>query len=76
MARAKSKTTRPAKADIAARPPADEAREPIVSMKGSREYQAWFEGIHKKTYIPKAQIVRLALAEWAASHGHPVPPEM
>jgi hypothetical protein len=67
-ARAKKKTGAP--------PPSELERETIVNMKGSPEYAAWLEAIHRKTYISKVQIVRLALTEWAAKNGHPTPPEI
>jgi hypothetical protein len=73
MARPKAK----AKKKTAAPPPAAEPERPtIVNLKGSPEYAEWLEAIHRKTYIPKAQIFRLALAEWAERHGHPAPPEI
>jgi hypothetical protein len=51
-------------------------RETVVNMKGSAEYVAWVDGVHRKTHIPKVQIFRLAIAEWAEKHGHPAPPEI
>lgn len=63
----------------AGRPPLpakDASRETIINMKGSPEYAAWLESLHRKTYISKVQIVRLALQEWAAKHGHDAPPEI
>ncbi|MDG3008513.1 hypothetical protein [Paludisphaera mucosa] len=45
-------------------------------MKGSPEYAAWLEGLHRKTHISKVQIVRLALQEWSAKNGHSAPPEI
>lgn len=56
------------------RPPAPRSTG-IIHLKGSPEYVAWLRGVHKATYIPRATIFRLALAEWAAKHGHPAPPE-
>jgi hypothetical protein len=70
MARAKTKKA-------VTPPPAIELeRESIVNMKGSPEYAGWLEGVHKKTHIPKVQIIRLALSEWAEKHGHTLPPEI
>lgn len=63
----------------AGRPPLpakDAERETIVNMKGSKAYADWLEAVHKKTYISKVQIVRLALMEWAAKYGHDAPPEI
>lgn len=57
-------------------PLADEAREAILSMKGSPEYAAWLEAIHRRTHIPKVQIFRIAVAEWAERLGLPAPPEI
>ena len=68
-----------AKRKGAAAPPKPEergARETVIHMKGSNEYVKWLESVHKKTHIPKVQIFRLALEEWAAANGHPSPPEI
>jgi hypothetical protein len=51
-------------------------RETVINMKGSAEYAAWLEDVHRKTHIPKVQIFCLAIAEWAERHGHPSPPEI
>lgn len=48
----------------------------IIHLKGTPEYAMWLDGVHRKTHIPKATIIRLAVAEWAARNGHPVPPEL
>jgi hypothetical protein len=45
-------------------------------MKGSAEYAAWLDEVHRKTHIPKVQIFRIAVAEWASRNGHGVPPEI
>jgi hypothetical protein len=68
-----------AKTKKAGRPPLpakDAARETIINMKGSPEYAEWLDSLHKRTYISKVQIVRLALKEWAAKNGHPAPPDL
>jgi hypothetical protein len=58
-------------------PPTEEPeRETIVNMKGSPEYSAWLEELHRKTHIPKVQIFRVAIADWAARNGHRPPPEI
>lgn len=57
-------------------PPSETERETIVNMKGSPEYSAWLEDLHRKTHIPKVQIFRLAIADWAAKNGHSTPPEI
>jgi hypothetical protein len=51
-------------------------RSNVIVLKGSRQYVDWFNSLHEKTHIPKATIVRLALAEWAKKQGHATPPEM
>jgi len=50
------------------------ARSTIINLKGSTEQVDWLESVHRKTHLPKAVIVRLALSEWAAAHGHPTFP--
>lgn len=59
-------------------PPPEERgeRETVVHMKGSPEYVDWLENAHKKTHIPKVQIFRLAVTDWAAKNGLPPPPEI
>lgn len=58
--------------------PAEERgdRETVIHMKGSPEYVDWLEAVHKTTRIPKVQIFRMAIEEWAVKHGHPSPPEI
>src|SRR5690348_14650190 len=51
-------------------------RSNVIVLKGSTEYVDWFNTLHEKTHIPKATIVRLALADWAKKNGHSAPPEM
>jgi hypothetical protein len=60
------------------RPPAksDGERETVIHMKGSPQYVAWLDQIHKKSRIPKVQLFRWAMAEWAKAHGYPAPPEI
>lgn len=60
------------------RPPSASAeeRETVIHMKGSPEYVRWLERLHKKTRIPKVQLFRWAMAEWAKKHGHEEPPEI
>lgn len=68
---------RPKNAKPAAPPaPAETERETIINMKGSPEYSAWLEEVHRKTHIPKVQIFRLAMADWAAKNGYRTPPEI
>jgi hypothetical protein len=47
----------------------------VINLKGSAEYQEWLSSLSKKTHIPAAMIVRLALSDWAANNGHASPPE-
>jgi hypothetical protein len=49
-------------------------RTTIINLKGSQEQADWLEAVHRKTHIAKSVIVRLALGEWAARHGHPAFP--
>lgn len=52
------------------------ARTTIISLKGTQKQADWLESVHRKTHIPKAVIIRLALAEWAKSRGYgPFPTE-
>ena len=46
----------------------------VINLKGSDDYRDWLSGVSKKTHIPAASIVRLALAEWAFTYGHKAPP--
>ena len=58
-------------------PPEDRSeRETIIHMKGSAEYVAWLDGVHRKTHIPKVQLFRIAIAEWAKRNGDDEPPEI
>lgn len=68
MARPRKNATKPKAGEL--------DRETVINMKGSPEYAAWLDDIHKKTHIPKVQIFRLAVADWAKAHGHPAPPEI
>jgi hypothetical protein len=52
-----------------------DARTVIIHLKGSHEYAAWLEEVHRETHLPKATIVRLALTEWAAKNKRKTPPE-
>jgi hypothetical protein len=51
-------------------------RETVIHMKGSADYVDWLEEVHRKTHIPKVQIFRIAVAEWAERNGHREPPEI
>ncbi len=54
--------------------PTQAGRVTIINLKGTAEEGAWLEEVHRKTHVPKAVIVRLALAEWAKRNGHPAYP--
>lgn len=56
--------------------PTPDERETVIHMKGSPDYVQWLDKVHKKTHIPKVQIVRLALIDWAKKNGHAAPPEI
>lgn len=47
----------------------------VINLKGTDQYRDWLSGVSKKTRIPAASIVRLALEEWASKYGHSTPPE-
>lgn len=51
--------------------PAPVPRITIINLKGTEAQAEWLEAIHRKTYISKTVIVRLALNEWAEKNGHP-----
>lgn len=48
----------------------------IIHLKGSQEYSAWLEEVHKKSHISKASIFRVAVMEWAQRNGYRTPPEL
>jgi hypothetical protein len=61
---------------VGANPDAVEAMEPkgqvsVIHLQGPTEEKDWLTLANKKTHLPKATIVRLALAEWGASQGLP-----
>lgn len=66
MARPKGRPKQPAKAEAAG-----DARVTIINLKGTQDQADWLDAIHRKTFIPKTTIVRLALAAWAEQNGHP-----
>lgn len=66
-----------ARAKKAVPPPEEPAeRASVIHMKGSPEYVEWVEKAHRKTHIPKVQIFRLALVDWAEKNGLDAPPEI
>jgi hypothetical protein len=74
MARPKPKPKPKPKGKAAS--PAGPENRTVINMKGTVAYIEWLEAVHRKTHIPKAQIVRLALADWAKANGHQAPPEI
>jgi hypothetical protein len=67
---------RPKKRGRPPKPPEDANRETVIHMKGSAAYVEWLESIHRKTRIPKVQLFRMAMEEWAERNKHPKPPEI
>ncbi len=67
---------RPKKGQRAERRGPSEVRPVIIHLKGTAEYAAWLDELHRKTHIAKATLFRLAMEEWAEKHGHAKPPEM
>lgn len=61
-------TTQPSDGTSGAPP---EARVTLINLKGTPEQADWLEGTHRKTYLAKSTILRLALALWAQTNGHP-----
>ncbi len=51
-------------------------RATVINLKGTTEFAAWLESMHRETDIPKATIVRRALELWAKDRGKPAPPEI
>jgi hypothetical protein len=52
-------------------PPSQAARVTVINLKGSQEQADWLDAVNRKTHIPKAAIVRLALELWGQKSGHP-----
>lgn len=65
---------RPKKGQLPKRDSEGTYRETILYLKGSNEYFRFVNGVHDKSQIPKAQMFRLAFAEWCEKHGHGTPP--
>ena len=51
-----------------------EKRVSVIHLQGAPAEYQWLEELHSRTHLPKATIVRLALADWAQKNGHPGPP--
>jgi hypothetical protein len=60
---------KPAKATIEA--PEPEGRVSVIHLQGPTEERAWLTLANKRTHLPKATIVRLALQAWGSSKGLP-----
>jgi len=52
----------------------DGGRVSVIHLQGPVEEKDWLTVLHKKTHLPKATIVRLALADWAKARGLPPSP--
>ena len=48
----------------------------IIHLKGSGVYSDWLDRLNKHTSIPKAQMFRLAMIDYAKKIGFEQPPEM
>lgn len=48
----------------------------IFHVKGSAEYVAWFDELHRRTHIPKVVMARIALKQLAERLGVEPPPEI
>jgi hypothetical protein len=59
----------------AGRPKSAKPFVPVLSITGTAEFREWFDQLSKKTLIPKRTLVRAALALWAETNGHALPPE-
>jgi hypothetical protein len=53
----------------------DRSQVSVINLKGTGPYRDWLSSVSKKTHIPAASIVRLALADWASKNAHQPPPE-
>lgn len=72
MARPKAQTKTTPAAETTSVP-----RITLINLKGTASQAAWLEGVHRKTHIAKAVIMRLALTAWAEQQGHdPFPSSM
>jgi hypothetical protein len=47
------------------------ARVSVIHLQGPLDERDWLTLANKKTHLPKATIVRLALTEWGAGKGLP-----
>ena len=51
-----------------------EERVAVIVLKDSAEYRDWLREVATRSYMSVATVVRVALAEFAARHGCPPPP--
>jgi hypothetical protein len=49
-------------------------RRTVAVLKGTAEYARWVERLSREARIPTANLLDIALCEWAEQHGHPAPP--
>lgn len=47
------------------------SRVSVIHLQGPVEERDWLTGANKKTHLPRATIVRLALRDWGAANGLP-----
>jgi hypothetical protein len=52
-----------------------DSRVTVIALKGSPEYRDWLGDLSKRSRIPTAVIVDLALADWAKKNEMPPPPD-
>ena len=67
MAKKKAVETDPAPAE-------SPGRVSVIHLQGPVEERDWLTVLHRKTHLPKATIVRLALADWAKARDLPPSP--
>jgi len=48
----------------------------VIHLQGPLEEREWLTAANKKTHLPRATIVRLALREWGVSKGLPPYPSL
>lgn len=53
-----------------------DTRTVVLHMKGSEAYAAWLDSLHERTRIPRSELFRSAIWEWAERRGFPLPPEI
>lgn len=66
---------RPKKGAKRSAPPTD-GRMAVIHLKGSPEYVAFLEDVHRRSHIAKATLFRVGFAEWCQRNGYGTPPEL